>query len=223
MKISYKQRPGRGLSKNTGQSAAWLLLAFVVFISMATACYDSNTGRTEVGGAISFTLPAFPETGGNAVEVFTEMHYQPSYRSQEGPRLQPPPDSVPITGRELRYTTLEEYTALAVPERFAQSYDPAGARELYETNCQVCHGPALKGDGPIVRFMKKGPLPADLTLEETLSSTDGELFGFITLGGRQGLSLRLRGLESVSPMPEFGRLLAEDERWALVQFLRNPR
>lgn len=192
----------------------------VLLGATATACYDNNTGRTNIGGAVNFKLPAFPETGANAVQVFTEMHYQPAYRIQEAPRLLPPPDSVPVTGKEVTYATLQDYQKLAVPARTLGSYDAAKAERLYIINCLVCHGKLLRGDGPILGFMKRGPFPADLTSDGTKGSGDGELFGFITAGGRQGLAARLRGRESSSPMPEFRRLLTEEERWALVQYLR---
>lgn len=191
----------------------------------AAACYNTRSGEANVGDAINFKLPAFPETGSNAVQVFTEMHYQPSYRAQEGPRLLPPGDSVPITGREVRYTTLDEYGALTIPDL---AYDPAGAQHLYSINCQVCHGLTLTGDGAILNFWPKtdtgnlkGPTPADLTADITKGSTDGDLFGFITLGGRQGAAARIRDRRSTSPMPEFGLLLTEHERWTLVQYLRG--
>ena len=192
-------------------------LALVLLALVAVGCYNYKTGESHIGDSINFTLPAFPETGGNAVQVFTEMHYQPSFRTQEGPRLLPPLDSVPVTGREVRYTSLEEYKGLTVPRK---DYDTETAQHLIDINCTVCHGTGLRGDGPIVPFMDIGPFPADLTLALTKDSTDGELFGFISDGGRQGQAARINGLDSRSPMPEFRRLLTEDERWALVQFLR---
>ena len=67
----------------------------------AMGCYNNNTGETVITQDIHFTLPAFPETGSNKVQIFTEMHYQQSYRSQEGPRLDPPESAVPITGKEV--------------------------------------------------------------------------------------------------------------------------
>jgi len=81
-------------------------------IMFALGCYDSNTGDANIGGAINFKLPAFPETGSNRVQVFTEMHYQPSYRTQESPRLLPPDGSVPITGAEVVYASIDEYKNL---------------------------------------------------------------------------------------------------------------
>ena len=199
------------------REGALLLLALALLSGLSVGCYNNNTGATNIGGAVNFKLPAFPETGANAAQIFTEMHYQPSYRTQEGPRLLPHPDSVPVTGRELRYASLEEYKDLAMP----QDADAARGLELFKVNCAVCHGPGLKGDGPILRFAYLGPRPADLTLDATKGAADGELFAFVSLGGRQGLSARLRGRESASPMPEFGRLLSVDERWALVRFLRS--
>ena len=204
------------------------LIAAAALMAVATACYDSKTGHTEIGGAINFKLPVFPETGGNAVQIFTEMHYQPSYRAQEGPRLHPPSDSVPVTGKEIRYTSLDEYGVLTVPEAAARTYDQGEAQHLYAINCQVCHGPTLGGDGVIMTLWPKtedgglkGPIPADLTADITKSSTDGDLFAFITLGGRQGAAARIRDRRSTSPMPQFGLLLTENERWTLVQFLRS--
>lgn len=207
----------------------WAVPIFALLALAAVGCYNNNTGETTIGDSINFTLPAFPETGSNAVQVFTEMHYQPSFRVQEGPRLLPPIDSVPVTGKEIRYTTADEYSALTIPDRAAQSYDQARAQNLYDINCSVCHGSGLTGDGRITtmtradgtKVMSKGPFPADLTMELTRSSTDGDLFGFISKGGRQGLATALVGRDSPSPMPEFMRLLNEQERWWLVEFLRG--
>ena len=207
----------------------WALAALVALAVAITGCYNNNTGETNIGGAINFTLPAFPETGANAVQVFTEMHYQPSYRTQEGPRLLPPEDSVPVTGAEARYTSLDEYKSLPIPDSARRSYDTAKAQGLFAINCAVCHGSSLRGDGPITQLkrvddtpvLNRGPFPADLMADATGNATDGELFGFISGGGRQGLASILRGRESASPMPEFRRLLTEEERWHLVQYLRS--
>tara|TARA_B100000315_G_scaffold211048_1_gene207635 strand:- start:58 stop:465 length:408 start_codon:yes stop_codon:yes gene_type:complete len=133
-----------------------------------------------------------------------------------------------VTGKEVRYTSLDEYSGLALPEAAARTYDQGEAQHLYTINCQVCHGPVLRGDGVILTLWPKtedgglkGPIPADLTADITTSSTDGDLFAFITLGGRQGAAARIRDRSSTSPMPQFGPLLTENERWSLVQFLRR--
>ena len=69
--------------------------------------------------------------------------------------------------------------------------------------------------------MTKGPFPANLNDPVTVQSTDGDLFGFVSGGGRQGLSAISRGRDSRSPMPAFNKLLTEDDRWALVLYLRS--
>ena len=230
MAANDKGAPGHNGAGRLPRRAGIIALAALAALTLAAlGCYNNNTGETKIGESVNFTLPAFPETGPHAVQVFTEMHYQPSYKVQEIPRILPPPDSVPVTGREIRYGTIEEYQALTVPDTTAQSYDDAHGQQLYDINCAVCHGIALDGLGPAVTMVgadgqpawDKDPVPVDLRLAETVSATDGELFGYISLGGRQGLSARLRDRETTSPMPEFGLLLSEEERWALVQFLRS--
>lgn len=196
---------------------------------LATACYNTGTGAVNVGGAINFTMPAFPETGSHSVEMWTEMHFQPSYRVQEGPRLLPPEGSVPISGAEILPVSMDAFKALEIPQEFSGNYDDASAWRTYQVNCLVCHGGLLDGKGPITTLVgsdgnlayDRGPYPADLRSDATKNSTDGELFGFISGGGRQGLAVRLRGRDSTSPMPEYRKLLSEEDRWALVQFLRS--
>ena len=210
-----------------------LLLVLLVGVAATLGCYNSDTGETNVGGAINFTLPVFPETGGNAVEIFTEMHYQPSYRSQEGPRLLPPAESIPVTGVGLSYTRVEQYAdfeSLTIPAGVDRSYERAEAQALYDVNCMVCHGSTLRGDqdrdnSPILAlgFMNRGPFPSDLTSDLTQGASDGALFAFISGGGRQGLASVSRGNASGSPMPQFGRLLTADERWTLVKFQREAK
>jgi len=224
MKISL------GRNMNSLRTTKTLLLAVVVSTALlATACYNLQTGRVDVGGSINFELAAFPQTGSHAVELYTEMHYQPSYRMQEGPRILPPEGSVPITGAEVYPTSMDEFQTLSVPSKFAANYDDDSAWHTYQVNCLVCHGEALDGKGPITSLIgadgglayDRGPFPADLRADPTKNATNGELFGFISGGGRQGLAVRLRGKDSTSPMPEFRKMLSEEERWALVQFLRS--
>ena len=94
----------------------WVLLALgLAAVAVVVGCYNTATGDASVGAGIDFKLPAFPETGSNAVQVFTEMHYQPSYRAQEGPRLLPPEGSVPTTGAEVVYASMDEYQVLVSP------------------------------------------------------------------------------------------------------------
>jgi hypothetical protein len=207
-----------------------IIAGVALFVVSGSGCYNSRTGEVKFGGAINFELPAFPQSGPHAVQVFSEMHYSPSYRVQEVPRILPPEDSVPISGKEVKYTSMEAYSDLTVPEAIKQDYDDARVLQLYAVNCAVCHGLSLEGDGKITKLsskrsdgtpaMDRGPMPANLRSDVTRKSSDGEIFGFISYGGRQGLSAYLRGKPTSSPMPPFAKLLTPDERWELTKFLR---
>jgi len=54
-----------------------------------------------------------------------------------------------------------------------------------------------------------------------MGSVPGEIFAFISEGGRQGYAFTSLGRESNSPMPPFRTLLSQEDRWALVIFLRD--
>ena len=200
-----------------GAALALLLLALA-----ATGCSGNiRSGDVEVYGLAKFRLPAFPEAG-TFIEVFNEMHYQPSFRSQEGPRILPPPNSVSVRGRAVQYNSLEAHEGLQIPQDVLDGYDEAKTAEVYRVNCLVCHGAALAGDGPFALLMQQqelSPVPVNLTLDVTQDSPPGDLFAFISWGGRQGSAANFRGRQSTSPMPEFRLLLTDAERWALVKYL----
>jgi len=73
---------------------------------------------------------------------------------------------------------------------------------IYIKNCQSCHGlPGKKNFAAIT------PSPGDLSEPRVGTQKDGELFYRITTGK--------------IPMPEFRNILSEDERWAVISFLRT--
>ena len=78
-------------------------------------------------------------------------------------------------------------------------------KKIAETNCVTCHGPEGKGNGPAAAALPP-PKPADWTSAKVASETDGEIFWKISNG---------RG-----PMPAW-RHLPENERWALVRYIRT--
>jgi mono/diheme cytochrome c family protein len=208
-----------------------LLSVLALFFVIISGCYNSKTGEVNVGGSLKFELPVFPQTGGHAVLVFTEMHYSQSYRSQEIPRLLPPEGSVPITGAEVKYTNIDKYKDNSVPIEVLSSYNGAHAAKIYEVNCQVCHGVNLDGMGPIVmlesargdgsKALNKGSMPVNLNSDRVRELTDGEIFGYITWGGRAGLAAANRDKLSPAIMPQFTKLLTVEERWELVKYIRE--
>ncbi|GIV76398.1 cytochrome c [Litorilinea aerophila] len=98
-----------------------------------------------------------------------------------------------------------EAAAVENPIPASQESVAMGAR-LYAQNCQACHGPQGKGDGPA--GMALNPRPADLTAEHVQANTDGALFYIITHG--------VPG----TAMPGWSQL-SEEDRWHLVNYLRS--
>lgn len=206
-----------------------VLLALVSMFLLSVGCYNKTTGETNIGGSISFTLPAFPQSGTHAVVIFSEMHYQPSIRSQEIPRLLSPSDSVPVTGKEKHYKDIASYEKMAIPKSVAgdESQAISEGERLYNVNCLVCHGQHLDGKGPINDYDYGGAKPRNLldgsVREAFMNGEDGKVFGWISFGGQPGLAAGLRDLPSPSWMPAFNKLLTEEDRWKVVTFLRSKQ
>jgi mono/diheme cytochrome c family protein len=94
-----------------------------------------------------------------------DMREQPSFSSQEAPRLHSPPGSVPVA------------RPMAVPQA-SEGADP-GSR-LFSINCSHCHGSAGTGDGPVAGFLPD--LPANLHAPAIQKKSDQELYHVITNG-----------------------------------------
>ncbi len=77
-------------------------------------------------------------------------------------------------------------------------------KQVYEVNCQMCHGPAGRGDGPVAASLS--PKPPDLSSKAVQAETDGELFWKITTG-RGG-------------MPSW-QSLPDKDRWSAVDYIRS--
>ena len=83
-------------------------------------------------------------------------------------------------------------------------------QELYLQRCSDCHGRSGKGNGGMSSQLKRdGQLiaPTNLTSQMVQANSDGELFWKITNGR--------------SPMPASRARFTDDERWAIVAFLRT--
>jgi mono/diheme cytochrome c family protein len=147
--------------------------------------------------------------GAYPIDIFPEMHYQISQRRLEPNRLAPPRESIPTTGRTPTLTFTE---AREVQNPVGRSVDTSRrAGTLYAQNCAMCHG--ATGDGQAVvaqHFQRAGRVaPVDLRGQRAASRTDGELHWILTNG--------------LGGMPPFGSLLSDEERWHLVQFVRETQ
>ncbi len=81
-------------------------------------------------------------------------------------------------------------------------------RRLFEASCAVCHGVGADGRGPASRGLD--PPPADLH--------DG---GRLARHGDAFLFWRISVGRSGTAMPAFEGSLTEEERWAILRYLRS--
>ena len=80
--------------------------------------------------------------------------------------------------------------------------------QLFQKNCEFCHGPKGLGDG---RLVPKDMHPANLTDTEWVrGSTDGEIFAVIANGA--GPEFKMKGVKA---------RLTETEIWHLVNYVRS--
>ncbi len=79
------------------------------------------------------------------------------------------------------------------------------AKKIYTNTCGVCHGEKGKGDGVAAVACK--PKPADHTSQKIHDESDGSLFWKMTTGK--------------GPMPTYKKILTEQQRWELVNYIRT--
>ncbi len=175
-----------------------------------------NRGRTHaarlviVGLALSAALSVVGCTSGSyPVDIFYEQHYQQSYKSHEPPRLSGVPGAVAWYP--------------APPNTTDDS-----AAHLYEINCQMCHGSDGRDSGPVLQRLTRRaadggygyqynildpesgePRPPDLTVLDP-----GIIEGY--------LRSNVRPFGPNSVMPPFGKLLSEEERAAISEYIGAP-
>lgn len=150
-------------------------------------------------------------TGTYPLDVFPEMHYQPSKRHLEPERRTVPPGAVPISGARPRLTFEQ---AADLPNAVPQTPETlARAADLYRVNCATCHGASGRGDGPMASYYANNPAavvgPTDLASARVQGRTDGQLYWLIANG--------------IGNMPRYGERLAEQDLWALVTLVRTVR
>ncbi|TAK45753.1 MAG: c-type cytochrome [Saprospiraceae bacterium] len=81
----------------------------------------------------------------------------------------------------------------------------AAGKKAFEKECVSCHGKKGKGDGPNAATLEKAP--ASLLSDRVASQTDGEIFWKITEGKK--------------PMSSAKKTLTEEQRWQVVNYVRQ--
>jgi len=130
--------------------------------------------------------------GSYPLDIFYEQHYQQSYRSHEPPRL------------------IGVADAVAFYPPTTSTVTNTGA-DLFRVNCQMCHGSDAKGIGPVLaRIVNSyGYQP----IVDTNITTRPVSF----IASR--LEAEFRPLGPSSVMPPFGKLLSENERNAIAEYV----
>lgn len=97
--------------------------------------------------------------------------------------------------------------ALEVENPVRASPESIGRGEqIYRSECQLCHGPRGRGDGPAGATLR--PKPADFRIHLAEGHTDGELFFWISEGIAE------------TAMPGFKDRLSEIDRWHVVNYIK---
>jgi mono/diheme cytochrome c family protein len=95
----------------------------------------------------------------------------------------------------------DEAKAKASPVKFTPETVKAGDA-VYQKNCKACHGDPGKQN-----YIKLVPPPGDPASADFQKQTDGEMFFKITTGK--------------VPMPTFGTILSDGERWQVISYIRS--
>lgn len=147
---------------------------------------------------------------------FTDFKDQPKInpweaRPDSGPSRGQPQGSVSVYGSvapEFAYArtpqALELMSSLSNPVP-ADSASVNRGRKQYQINCAVCHGPAGKGNGVVLKY---GLFPPSIGSGSPAATkwSDGYIFGIV----RNGRNL----------MPSYNRI-EEPDRWDIVNYVRT--
>lgn len=149
-------------------------------------------------------------------EVLPEMVHAVPYEAfapnpvtPDGKTLQLPPEgSIPRGFLPYHYGSTPEEAERAGRELsnpIAKSPEAlARGKQAYETFCLVCHGPAGKGDGPLI---PKFPNPPSFTSRNIREYPDGRIFHIVTKGSGM--------------MPPHASQISPEDRWKIVHYVRS--
>ncbi len=85
----------------------------------------------------------------------------------------------------------------------------AAGERVYRVQCEACHGVDGRGTGPAAVTLN--PRPVDFAIHARMGHSDALLFHWISYG-----------VEGTA-MPAFARRLTAEERWHVINYIRNFR
>lgn len=139
-----------------------------------------------------------------------DMRRTVAFTPQKGV-LQPPPEgSVPMNGVDVEGDLATLAATLTNPVPMSDAALAAG-EDQYRKTCVPCHGPDMKGDGPVIPFYVP---PPDLLGPLVRGRSDGYMYSYIRNGG--------------AIMPAYGFQISPEMTWNLIHYIRsrqqaNPR
>lgn len=148
------------------------------------------------------------------VDWIVFMEIQSSFDDQEMP-LPVPARSIPVDGAAYLPGMGEPLNPVPADE-----ISIARGAELYQINCQMCHGDGGKGDGTVAAFLVKKK-PADLTSEAVQAKSDGSWFLTISNGIWNPNNTLFPEAQFSGQMPPLNENLSIRERWDVVNYLRT--
>ncbi len=148
------------------------------------------------------------------IELIQDMMEQDTVKPQEfdatfadhnGSRV-PPAHTIPVGFKPYRFAK-DIDGAKTNPNPLAGNTDPETlmiGQKYYVTNCALCHGDGLKGDGSVAEKMPIKPPP--LNSDKIRNWTDGQIYHVITVG--QGV------------MGPYASHIPQKYRWQVVNYIR---
>ena len=135
-----------------------------------------------------------------------------AFTPQKGSVRAPDSLSVPITGVERApdmaqlMTNRDAIAARWVDNTVSDDSSLARGERTFHRLCQPCHGPAMRGDGPVAaKFMP----PPDLLGATTRGRSDGYIYSYVRYGG--------------AIMPKYGQALSPAATWDVIHYLRQQQ
>ena len=149
--------------------------------------------------------------GSYPLDIFYEMHYQPSYKAHEPPRLDVGNIDRDGDGKA-EFVAVPWYGSTPPqPTSFAGS-----GKHIFETNCAMCHGVTGEGDGQVLGRM---------IVDYGYQTTDAALLNpNLKSEAAKGLDRdALRGVLTggVNIMPSFSKLLTEDQIELVLDYVED--